>query len=178
MMNKTKSPAFRLAKYFLILPLVLFLMTGNSVYAQQVDNVLMTADKEPQFPGGEREMMKFLAGNVRYPVLAQENHEQGRVVVNFIIEKDGSVSGIAIAQGATTRLDAEAVRVLTAMPKWTPAEHDGEAARFRYTMPFVFRLQGDNIPASTTPASKHPKTSETGKLLDEVVIVGYGSSGG
>lgn len=179
MMNKTKSPARKLAKYLAILPMVLLLITANSVYAQDKkgSDILIEADKLPRFPGGNDAFMRYLADGIKYPALAQENNEQGRVIANFVVEKDGSISNIKVIRGVTPRLNAEAVRLLTSMPNWQPGEHKNQPARVRFTLPIVFRLQGDNVGTnSTPPMPPSPDADEKGKMLDEVVVVAY--SGG
>ncbi len=177
MMNKTKSPARKLAKYLIALPLALLLVAGNSVYAQNQkgDEIFTEVEKYPEFPGGNSAFMKFLAEGIKYPVIAMENNEQGRVVANFVVEKNGRVSNIKVIRGVTAGLDAEAMRLLNSMPDWQPGEHKGQPVRVRFTLPMVFRLQGDNVAASkspTTPVSAD--ANEKGKILDEVVVVGYG----
>ena len=177
MMNKTKSPARKLAKYLIALPLALLLVAGNSVYAQNQkgDEIFTEVEKYPEFPGGNSAFMKFLAEGIKYPVIAMENNEQGRVVANFVVEKDGRISNIKVIRGVTAGLDAEAMRLLNSMPDWQPGEHKGQPVRVRFTLPMVFRLQGDNVAASkspTTPVSAD--ANEKGKILDEVVVVGYG----
>ena len=95
----------------------------------------------PQFPGGTKELMGWLAQNLRYPVKAQENGVQGRVVLQFVITKEGKVADIKIMRGVSPELDEEAVRVVKAMPAWTPGKQDGQAVNVRYTLPVTFRLQ-------------------------------------
>ncbi len=179
MMNKTKSPARKLAKYLAFLPMALLLITANSVYAQDKkgNDILIEADKLPEFPGGNSAFMKYLADGITYPAKAIENNEQGRVIANFVVEKDGSISNVKVIRGVTSALDAEAVRLLNSMPNWQPGEHQNQPARVRFTLPVVFRLQGDNVPASSSPATPvSADADEKGKMLDEVVVVAY--SGG
>ena len=97
-------------------------------------------EKMPEYPGGIEAFMKFLSENVRYPEAASKAGIQGRVLVNFIVEKDGSISNIHVIQNVNEYLDAEAVRVVGAMPKWTPGMHEGKAVRVKYTVPISFRL--------------------------------------
>ncbi|OPZ29966.1 MAG: transport protein TonB [Bacteroidetes bacterium ADurb.BinA174] len=176
MMNKTKSPARKLAKYLIALPLALLLVAGNSVYAQNQkgDEIFTEVEKFPEFPGGNEAFMKFLAENIMYPVIAQENNEQGRVVANFVVEKDGRISNIKVIRGVTAGLDAEAMRLLNSMPDWQPGEHKGQPARVRFTLPIVFRLQGEGSGESKSPVTPvSVDANEKGKMLDEVVVTAY-----
>ena len=97
-------------------------------------------EQMPEFPGGMAEMMKFLQTTVKYPASALKDSIQGRVVATFIIEKDGSVSTPKIVKHVSDDLDAEAIRVIELMPKWTPGRQKGEAVRVKYTIPVSFRL--------------------------------------
>ena len=97
-------------------------------------------EKMPEYPGGIEAFMKFLSENVRYPEAASKAGIQGRVLVNFIVEKDGSISNIHVIQNVNEYLDAEAVRVVGAMPKWTPGMQEGKAVRVKYAVPISFRL--------------------------------------
>ena len=177
MMNKTKSPARKLVKYLIALPLALLLMAGNSVYAQnqRESEIFTEVEKYPEFPGGNQAFMKYLVESIKYPVKAQENNEQGRVITNFVVEKDGSISNIKVIRGVTAALDAEAVRLLNSMPNWQSGEHQGKPARVRFTLPIVFRLQGGSAGKSQSPVTPvSADVNEKGKILDEVVVVGYG----
>ena len=97
-------------------------------------------EKMPEYPGGIEAFMKFLSENVRYPEAASKAGIQGRVLVEFIVEKDGSISNIHVIQNVNEYLDAEAVRVVGTMPKWTPGMHEGKAVRVKYAVPISFRL--------------------------------------
>ena len=97
-------------------------------------------EKMPEYPGGIEAFMKFLSENIHYPESASKAGIQGRVLVNFIVEKDGSISNIHVIQNVNEYLDAEAIRVVGAMPKWTPGMYDGKAVRVKYTVPISFRL--------------------------------------
>ena len=98
-------------------------------------------DEMPKFPGGQEGLMRYLAKNIKYPVMAQQNKEQGKVLVQIIIGKDGNVSNIKILEGASAWLDAEAIRVVRGMPKWEPGKQNGQAVAVEYTFPITFRLQ-------------------------------------
>ena len=97
-------------------------------------------EKMPEYPGGIEAFMKFLAENIHYPEAASKAGIHGRVLVNFIVEKDGRISNIHVVQRVNEYLDAEAVRVVGAMPKWTPGMQGGETVRVKYTVPISFRL--------------------------------------
>ena len=97
-------------------------------------------EEKPEFPGGMSELMKFLQENVKYPEEAMKNGIQGRVVVQFIVEKDGSISGAEVIKKVNEHLDAEALRVVNAMPNWTPGKQKGKVVRVKFTLPVTFRL--------------------------------------
>ena len=97
-------------------------------------------DEKPIFPGGESAMKSFLRSNIKYPIVAQENGEQGCVFVQFIIEKDGSISDVKISRSDAPSLDEEAMRVIKAMPKWNPGKLNGIPVRVKNEVPVVFRL--------------------------------------
>ena len=106
----------------------------------------------PQFPGGQGVLMKYLAANIKYPASAVKAKKQGRVIVTFIIQKDGSVAKARIARSVDPELDAEALRIVKAMPNWTPGTQDGKPVNVKYTIPVVFSLQKD-----VTPGKKEVK---------------------
>ena len=106
--------------------------------AQQIFTVV---EKQPEFPGGMSELMKFLAKSIKYPVIAQENGIQGRVVCSFVVNRDGSIVDIQVMRGVDPSLDKEAVRVISTMPKWKPGEQRGKPVRVRFILPVQFRLQ-------------------------------------
>ena len=103
--------------------------------------VYYEVDEMPSFPGGLNGLMTFLAQNMVYPVTAQENGVQGRVTVSFVVETDGSITDVEVARSVDPFLDREAMRIVKAMPKWTPGKKDGKPVRVKYTVPVVFRLQ-------------------------------------
>ena len=105
------------------------------------DKVFEKVEDMPEFPGGEQAMMDFVAKNVQYPKEAMEKEISGRVLVGFIVEKDGSISETEIVKGIGGGCDEEAVRVVKAMPKWKPGKQDGKTVRVSYTMPFFFKMQ-------------------------------------
>lgn len=105
------------------------------------DEIFVVVENQPEFPGGNGAMMKFLSENINYPVIAQENGIQGRVICNFVVERDGSITDVQVVRGVDPSLDREAMRVIKQMPRWKPGKQRGQAVRVRFTLPVVFRLQ-------------------------------------
>ncbi|MDL2265300.1 energy transducer TonB [Parabacteroides sp. OttesenSCG-928-G21] len=103
--------------------------------------IFTIVEKQPSFPGGEAELLKWLGKSIKYPIMAQENGIQGRVTCQFVVNKDGSVVDAVVVRGVDPSLDREALRVISVMPKWTPGEQRGKPVRVRYTLPIAFRLQ-------------------------------------
>lgn len=93
----------------------------------------------PVFPGGNNEIARYLVNNIQYPTEALENGVMGRVLVQFIVEKDGSVSNARVVRTVHPLLDKEALRVVNSMPKWTPGKQRGKAVRVKYTIPITFK---------------------------------------
>lgn len=116
------------------------------------DDVYEVVEKMPEFPGGIAELMKYLRNNVRYPVEAHKAGIQGRVVVSFVISKDGTVKDAKIVRSVDKSIDAEALRVISTMPKWQPGYQDGKAVSVRYTVPVTFRLTGESGKVQSTGA--------------------------
>ena len=108
---------------------------------EATEEIFVVVEKQPEFPGGTTALMKFLGDNIKYPVIAQENGIQGRVITNFVVERDGSISDVQVVRGQDPSLDKEAIRVIKTMPKWTPGQQRGKPVRVRFTLPVVFRLQ-------------------------------------
>lgn len=110
-------------------------------YAQFTDNkVYESVEVMPEFPGGQAELLKFVAKSIKYPTEAQRRGAQGRVIVKFVVETNGSISNIHVVKGIDPLLDAEAIRVCTTMPTWAPARQEGKAVRCYYTIPVTFGL--------------------------------------
>lgn len=108
---------------------------------EATDEIFVVVENQPEFPGGNAAMMKFLSDNIKYPVIAQENGLQGRVITNFVVERDGSITDVQVVRGVDPSLDREAIRVIQSMPRWKPGQQRGQAVRVRFTLPVVFRLQ-------------------------------------
>lgn len=103
--------------------------------------VFQVVETMPSFPGGDKELFKFLSQNVKYPVIAQENGIQGRVICQFVVNKDGSIVDVEVVRTVDASLDKEAIRVIKSMPKWSPGKQRGKSVRVKYTLPVNFKLQ-------------------------------------
>jgi protein TonB len=146
MITKTQNANglwWRLLTAMSVLAILLMVNTNAMAQSKKIanDKVLEKAEVMPQFPGGDQAMMKFVSENVQYPEEAKEKEISGRVLVGFIVEKDGSVNEVKIVRGIGGGCDEEAVRVVKAMPKWKPGKQDGKTVRVSYTMPFFFKMQ-------------------------------------
>ncbi len=170
MMNKKKSNAAGHIKYALfVLPAFALLVAGNISCSQDAsqtedakeevvapvspeakeapadstakEEVFMVAEQMPEFPGGMKELLKFLQDNLKYPENAMKNNVQGRVIVQFVVEKDGTLTEFKVARSVDPDLDAEALRVLQTMPKWNPGMQRGKIVRVKFTVPVSFKLQ-------------------------------------
>ena len=109
--------------------------------AVEETKVFDVVEQMPSFKGGDAALMEWLSKNIKYPVVAEENGIQGRVVATFVVERDGSITDVKIVKSVDPSLDKEAVRVLKSMPKWIPGKQNGQAVRVKYTVPVTFRLQ-------------------------------------
>lgn len=170
MMNKKKSNGAGHIKYALfVLPAFALLVAGNISCSQDAsqtedakeevvapvspeakeapadstakDEVFMVAEQMPEFPGGMKELLKFLQNNLKYPENAMKNNVQGRVIVQFVVEKDGTLTEFKVARSVDPDLDAEALRVLQIMPKWKPGMQRGKIVRVKFAVPVSFKLQ-------------------------------------
>ena len=112
------------------------------VEEEEEEVIFVVVESMPEFPGGAQAMMRYIAENIKYPVIAQENGIQGRVICQFVVEKDGKVSDIQVVRSSgEASLDKEAQRVIGSMPKWKPGKQRGKPVRVKYTLPVNFRLQ-------------------------------------
>ena len=121
-------------------PVLLDVVVKTEAQTEPDDKPFDVVEQMPEFPGGQEALMQFLRQEIKYPKEAEEKGLQGRVVVRYIIEKDGSISEVEIAKSVNEYLDAEAVRVVNAMPKWKPGKQKGEPVRVKFTIPITFRL--------------------------------------
>ena len=171
MKNKQKTNLFAGYKYLLFVPLAFALVFMNSCKrkpkvqkqemegtrvvvkaesaedtaqiknAESTEKTFEVVEQMPTFPGGDAALMKYLSENIKYPKAAEKAGEQGRVMVCFTVEKDGAISNVKVARSVTPSLDAEAVRAIKSMPKWSPGKQGGEFVRVKYIVPVTFRLK-------------------------------------
>ena len=129
-------------KLFIIALLTLTGMS-NAMAQQEValeEKVYEVVEEMPSFPEGQDGVFGYISKNIHYPVVAEENGIQGRVLVSFIIEKDGSLTDFVIEKSVDPSLDKEAIRLVRSMPKWNPGKKDGQSVNVKYTLPITFRL--------------------------------------
>ena len=153
MMLKEKSSPWAHIKYLYLLPVSSFCIiactqslssmegceeTSSAVTSEEL---LPFVEEMPEFPGGMHELMKFLSKNIVYPDISIKNDVQGRVVVQFVITKEGYIKDPNVLSGVDPHLDAEALRVVRTMPRWKPGKLGGEPANVKYTLPIMFRLK-------------------------------------
>lgn len=110
---------------------------------QKEEQIFVAVEQQAEFPGGQSALMRWLSNNIRYPESAQQNDIQGRVIVKFVVEKDGSIGQATIVKGVDRDLDREALRVVKKMPKWQPGKNNGVAVRSYFNLPVTFRLQNN-----------------------------------
>lgn len=149
-MNKQQTKGIGRAKYLVVLPLAAAFIAVNQVDALarvvaepaprvlQQDKVYKVVDHMPEFPGGVDGILGYIARNVKYPEEMREKGVKGTVICEFVVNTDGSLSDIKVLRGVDPRLDAEAVRVIEAMPKWTPGRNGDQAVPTLYTLPIRF----------------------------------------
>ena len=159
MMNKKRTRTTGRIKYALFAPLAAALLIASNISCTSTENqeanteavesravegeVFQVVEEMPEFVGGMGECMKYLAANIKYPTEAIEKGIQGRVIVQMVVTKEGDIADTKIARGIDPLLDAEALRVVSGMPKWKPGKQKGEAVNVMYTLPVMFRLNGD-----------------------------------
>ena len=108
---------------------------------EEETRVFDVVEQMPSFPGGPSALFEYLSKNIKYPVVAEENGIQGRVIVTFVVERDGSITDVRVVKSVDPSLDKEAQRVVKSMPRWIPGKQNGSAVRVKYTVPVTFRLQ-------------------------------------
>jgi TonB family protein len=131
----TKSPEEYIFEYFRKLK------QSPEPSSVETGKVYDVVERMPQFPGGPSAMFEFLTNNINYPVEAEKKGIQGRVIVTFVVERDGTVTNAQISTSAEESLDNEALRIVREMPKWIPGKQDGHTVRVKYTVPVTFRLK-------------------------------------
>lgn len=114
---------------------------ATAITEEEDQVVFQVVETMPSFPGGDIELFRFLSENIKYPAIAQENAIQGRVICQFIVNKDGAIVDVEIVRSVDPSLDKEALRVIKAMPKWSPGKQRGRSVRVKYTLPINFKLQ-------------------------------------
>lgn len=117
------------------------------------EKVYDVVDQMPEFPGGPSAMLQYLGQTIRYPKEAFMNNVQGRVIVNFVVEKDGTINDVKVVRSIDPQLDEEALRVVNSMPNWTPGKQNGELVAVKYTIPVTFKLEGGE--ETTSPDKKN-----------------------
>ena len=108
---------------------------------EEETKVFDVVEQMPSFPGGPSALFEYLSKNIKYPAVAEENGVQGRVIVTFVVERDGSITDVKVVKSVDPSLDKEAQRVVKSMPRWIPGKQNGQAVRVKYTVPVTFRLQ-------------------------------------
>ena len=136
-------------KSITILVIILLISFATALNAQTVkqgteESFYTVVEKMPMFPGGEKELLKFISHNLKYPVVAQENGIQGKVILRFVVLMTGKVSNIEVLRSLDPSCDKEAVRVIKMLPDWIPGEQNGEKVSVWYTLPITYKLAGDN----------------------------------
>lgn len=124
--------------------------------ADGADLVHDFVEKPPSFPGGEAALMKYLGENLKYPALARENAIQGRVILSFVVRKDGQVTDVRVLKDIGAGCGKEALRVVSAMPKWTPGQQGGKPVSVKYTLPISFKLESDAPATALTQPAVFP----------------------
>ena len=172
MMNKKRTRTVGRIKYALFAPLAAALLIASNISCTSTENkkdsaeatesraaegeVFQVVEEMPEFPGGMAECMKWLGQNIKYPAEAIEKGIQGRVIVQMIVERDGTITNANVVRGVDPLLDKEALRVVNLSPKWKPGMQRGQAVRVKYTLPVMFRLgeASDNKEADTQQEAK------------------------
>ena len=136
---KTKMTTRMKALMFMLA--LIFSFTTTETQAQKKTKVYDIVEVMPQYPGGMQELMQYLAKNIKYPPKAEKKGIEGKVMINFIVEKDGSISNVKIVRHIHPLLDKEAERVIKAMPRWSPGKQEGKPVRVKFNIPVAFRLK-------------------------------------
>ena len=181
MMNKKRTRTAGRIKYALFAPLAAALLIASNISCISTEKqeetvevqesrsaeeqVFQVVEQMPEFPGGMGECMKFLGQNIKYPAEAIEKGIQGRVIVQMIVERDGSITNTKVVRGVDPLLDAEALRVVNQSPKWIPGKQRGQAVRVKYTLPVMFRLSNDSSESKPAKAKREAKVDENGEYM-------------
>mgnify|MGYP003304467990 FL=1 len=178
MMNKKRTHTAGRIKYALFVPLAAALLIASNISCISSEKqeeisekqesraaegeVFQVVEEMPEFPGGMAECMKWLGQNINYPAEAKEKGVQGRVIVQMVVEKDGTITNAKVVRGVDPLLDAEALRVVNQSPKWKPGMQKGEAVRVKYTLPIMFRLSNDSSDSKAAEAPRKAIVDENG----------------
>ncbi len=168
MMNKKRTRMTGYLKYALCAPLAAALLLVSNISCTSTteeEEVLQVCEQMPEYPGGMGECMKFLSQNIKYPEEAMKNNVQGRVIIQFVVKKDGTISDPIVARGIDPLLDKEALRVINAMPKWKPGMQEGKAVNVKYTIPVMFKLSGDNTDSKAAGNQRESQVDENGVYM-------------
>lgn len=164
MINKQRTSRILSFKYLLAFPVIALMLIGNAqnTFSQQKEKVeiasltenpttsedqlppFVMVEQMPQFPGGESAMMQYIGTNLKYPESAAKENIEGRVVLRFVVTKTGDITDVSVLRGLDSRCDEEAMRVVRAMPKWTPGKQGGKDVDVYYTLPMLYKLQKEN----------------------------------
>ncbi|MGL4851872.1 MAG: TonB family protein [Phocaeicola sp.] len=131
--------------------------------------VFMVVEQMPEYKGGMQECLKFLAMNMKYPAKAQEEKIQGRVIVQFVVSKEGTIRDVQVVRSIHEALDAEAIRVVSSMPAWNPGKQRGKAVDVRYTLPITFSLDGSGASGASAAAVNISSTSPGGDKMPKMI---------
>jgi periplasmic protein TonB len=127
---------------FLLFATTTFISTNAQVVKEEtMEEVFIFVEEQPEFPGGEAEMQKFIVKNIIYPALAKEAYITGKVYVEFTVDKDGSITNVVCKKGIGGGCDEEAVRVIKLMPKWKPGKQSGRPIRTKFILPIRFDMK-------------------------------------
>lgn len=161
MINKKRTSGILSFKYLLAFPIIALMLIGNAqnTFSQQKEKVgiasltenpttsedqlppFVMVEQMPQFPGGESAMMQYIGANLKYPESAAKENIEGRVVLRFVVTKTGDIKDVSVIRSLDSRCDEEAMRVVRAMPKWTPGKQGGKDVDVYYTLPVLYKLQ-------------------------------------
>ncbi len=148
------------------------MLTSEETSSKNGRDVFDVVEKMPSFPGGMGVMMQWIVENMKYPKEAVTAKQEGRVIVNFIVEKDGSISDAHIIKGVCKLLDDEAIRVVSAMPKWDPGSQNGKPVRVKYTVPISFKLDGGTVVSNNTANKLIISLNENGNKRPLILVDG------
>lgn len=130
----------RLDFFLMLFFAAIIVIPGN---AQNDEDVFFVVEEMPEFPGGDKELRKYIVDNVKYPEEAQKNNIEGKVFVSFVVGKEGNVKNATIVRGVAPSVDQEALRVVSNLPKWKPGRQKGETVNVKFTVPINFQLNGE-----------------------------------